>query len=301
MGMDIRVLRYIAEIAKTKNLTKAASNLYVSQPALSKALKKAEMELECLLFYRDGSAMIPTDSGEVLLERADTIIKEFSVMNESLLDLKKLRKGHVSLGLPPIVSLLYFPPLIYNFRKKYPDIQLNYFEYGAMMLADKIMSDEIDLAVGMRPIFNDGLNEIPIVSKEIGIAVRKTHPFAQKKAVSMNDLKGVPIITFTSDFMVHHHLMGRYADAGIKPVFDLLSTDCNLMVEFARLSGGVCILPRPALEYYINEEMTTVSFEPRFNWELSLVFKKNAYMSHATKALISCCQSYFSEFNQAPA
>ncbi len=293
--MDIRSLRYISEIAKTKNLTKAANNLYISQPALSKALKKAEQELECELFYRDGNFLLPTDSGEILLARAQTIIEQFSVINESLRDLKKMRKGHVSLGLPPIVSLLYFPPLIYGFRQEYPGIQLNYYEYGAMILADKIMSDEINVAVGMRPIFNEGLNEIPIIKKEIGIALLKTHPFAQKKALRMHDLEGVPIITFTSDFMAHHHLMCKYSEAGVKPVFDLLSTDCDLMVEYTRLSNGVCVLPRPALEYYLKPEMITMSFEPKFYWEMSLVFKKNAYVSHATQALISYFQSYFSK------
>ena len=71
--MDIREIRYIIEIANTRNMTKAAANLFITQPALSKMLKKVELELGMPLFYREGNVMSPTEAGTLLVEHGTGI------------------------------------------------------------------------------------------------------------------------------------------------------------------------------------------------------------------------------------
>ncbi|HPE16211.1 MAG TPA: LysR substrate-binding domain-containing protein [Oscillospiraceae bacterium] len=298
--MDIRVLRYISEIAKTGSLTRAASNLYISQPALSKALKKAEEDLDCQIFRRNGTTLDLTDAGEVVLAHARLIIAQYEIMGESILDIKKLKTGHTSLGIPAIVSLLFFPPMIVEFRKRYPGIDLQIYEFGGVGLADRVIKGEIDVAIGMRPILRDELSEIPIFRNEVGLSMRKEHFLAGKEKIKIRDLENVPIVTFNKDFMAHVLLMERFHEAGFEPTADFLSIQCDIMMEMARLSNTVCILPKPILEYYGHPDMKIATFEPEFTWELCMIFRKNGYLSRATKTLIAFIQNQFSNIQNGP-
>ena len=93
--MDIRELRYILEIATQRNMTRAASRLYISQPALSKVLKKVEGELARPLFSRDGTIMTPTDAGELLIRWGEQILKDFDALQSELSALVERKRYHL--------------------------------------------------------------------------------------------------------------------------------------------------------------------------------------------------------------
>lgn len=93
LSLDIRELRYIIGIADARNMTKAASNLFVTQPALSKMLKKVEEQLGTQLFVRDGNSMTPTDAGLHVVERGKKIIHEFDELERQLADLKRMNRS----------------------------------------------------------------------------------------------------------------------------------------------------------------------------------------------------------------
>lgn len=110
--MDIREIRYIIEIANTRNMTKAAANLFITQPALSKMLKKVELELGMPLFYREGNVMSPTEAGTLLVEHGTGISQIFDEMDSQLRDLKSMKRGRVILGVPPVIAAFDFPEII---------------------------------------------------------------------------------------------------------------------------------------------------------------------------------------------
>ena len=73
--MDLREMHYLLEIANTGHMTQAANNLFISQPALSKSLRKVENELGTELFYRDGNRLLPTDTGRIVIEKSSEILQ----------------------------------------------------------------------------------------------------------------------------------------------------------------------------------------------------------------------------------
>ena len=110
--MDIRELRYIIGIACARNMTKAAENLFVTQPALSKMLKKVEEQIGIPLFFRDGNSMIPTDAGLCVVERGRKIVNEFDALEKTLSDMKNMSSERVMLGIPPVIAALDFRKLL---------------------------------------------------------------------------------------------------------------------------------------------------------------------------------------------
>ena len=110
--MDIRQLTYFVEVAKHQSFTKAALALHVTQPTLSKMVKNLEEEMEVVLFDRSARQIGLTDAGEVVYEQAQKIIYSLDDLSASLYDVMNLKKGRIKIGLPPVISTLFFPTII---------------------------------------------------------------------------------------------------------------------------------------------------------------------------------------------
>lgn len=106
--MDIRQLQYFMEVARLQSFTKAAESLYITQPSISKTIRNIEEELGVTLFDRSGKKVVLTDAGRIIYEQAQPIVKSFQSLSSELGDLKNLKKGHIRLGLPPMVGSSFF-------------------------------------------------------------------------------------------------------------------------------------------------------------------------------------------------
>lgn len=292
--MDLREIRYIIEIANTGHITTAANNLFISQPALSKTLHKAEGELKTKLFYKDNNRLCPTDACEVLLIRGRKIIELYDEMVELIDDLQNLKKGRIRFGVPSILATLFLPECIIRFNEQYPGISLHMTEAGGAALTQLTDSGKVDISMVMRPIYNNNLNEVPIFRDEVVACVNSSHPWASKKYVTIEDLLDIPIVTFNSTFNVYTELMKRYKSEGIQPKIKWLGSDCDFLYKFAHMSGSVLILPKPMIKEYCGEDnVSLIPFQPKFEWEISCIFCKNKPLSQASKALLLWIQEYF--------
>ncbi|MNJ54812.1 HTH-type transcriptional regulator CynR [compost metagenome] len=102
--MDIRQLQYLIEVARFGSFTMAADALYITQPAISKAIKSMEEELGVVLFDRLGKRVELTDAGRIIAGQAQQIVASFQNLTSELDDLRNLKKGHIRIGLPPMVG-----------------------------------------------------------------------------------------------------------------------------------------------------------------------------------------------------
>lgn len=288
--MDIREIRYIIEIANTRNMTKAAANLFITQPALSKMLKKVELELGMPLFYREGNVMSPTEAGTLLVEHGTGISQIFDEMDSSLRDLKSMKRGRVILGVPPVIAAFDFPEIIMRFRKHFPNVAVEVHEYGARKLESMVLDGMMDIAISMHPVLSDDLSEIIIMQDQIVCAMNPDHPLAKCESITLGDLAPYPFNTFPVNFAVYHELVRKFQDHGLSPMINLTSPTCDFLLKMSSLSNEVCVLPAPCVRYYNKNDLVTRPFEPSFQWGLCIVYKKNINMSEKVRALISCIQ-----------
>ena len=291
--MDLREMRYIIELSKTKHMTHAANNLYISQPALYKSIRKIEAELDTTLFYKHGNDQLPTDTGKIVIEKAKSILQMASQMEDAVTATKDLKQGEVKLGFTSVVGTMYLPDLLVQFQEKYPGIKLHLFEEGGARLADMTENNELDMSIVLRPVHSEVLNEIPIIHDQIAVCVPKEHPWYSKDFVTTQDLENVPFITFNKHFSVYKLIMERFRAAGIHPLLEFAGADGQFIYKYAMSSKNIAIMPRPMIELYCgNDPIKIIPFSPSFPWELCLIFPKNTFLSSASKALITFIQEY---------
>lgn len=291
--MDLREMRYIIELSKTKHMTQAANNLYISQPALYKSLRKIEAELETTLFYKHGNELCPTDTGKIVIEKAQTILKMASQMEDAITATKDLKQGEVNIGFTSVVGTMYLPELLIEFQKKYPGIKLHMTEEGGTRLADMVETGDIDMAIVLRPVHSEVLNEIPIVRDQLAVCVPENHPWFSKEYVTVKDFENVPFITFNENFNVYTQVMEHFQAANVHPLLAFAGADGQFIYKYALSSRHIAIMPKPMIELYCNNDpIRIIPFSPSFPWELCLIFPKNTFLSSASKALITFIQEY---------
>lgn len=144
---ELKEQRYIIEIAKVQGVAKAAENLFISQPALSKFLTRTEEMYGVQLFERIGKKMIPTYAGKQYLEYAKQIVKLDQDFRNQIADIKMLKKGSLNIGSTSGRGKRILPEILPIFSKEYPEYDLNVYQETAVKLEEMLHNGEIQVAL----------------------------------------------------------------------------------------------------------------------------------------------------------
>src|SRR5262245_10111909 len=145
--MELHHLRYFEAVARHGHVTRAAEELHIAQPSLSKQIQVLEAELGVVLFDRVGRRVELTDAGQLLLPYARRALREVADARIALRQWSNLGQGQVTIGAPPTVGAHLLPQALAAFHQLYPGIGLALREMGAARLAALLDAGTIDLAV----------------------------------------------------------------------------------------------------------------------------------------------------------
>ena len=140
-------MHYVYEVYKEQSFSKAAENLYISQPALSSMIKKVESKVGMPLFDRSTNPIQLTDCGWKYIRNAEKIMDLENEFAYYVGNLQELRTGRLSIGGTYFFSSFIFPPLIERFRTAYPHVDLRLFEGHTQLLEQKLFAGELDIII----------------------------------------------------------------------------------------------------------------------------------------------------------
>ncbi len=193
--MEIRTLRCFLEIAREENMTRAAVNLHVSQPTLSKQMKELEGELGKKLFRRGSTSMKLTDEGMLLRRRAEDILDMIDKTTAEFMSLDEINGGDVYIGCAESYQIQYLAQVIKDFRKKYPLMQYHLSSGDTEHVAGRLDRGLLDFAVIVEPPNLSKYNYIEMPgSDRWGVVMRKDSPLCGKQKIRVEDLYGLPLI-----------------------------------------------------------------------------------------------------------
>ena len=127
--MDFHHLKYFVEVADQKSFSKAARNLHISQSAISRTIKALEDELGVVLFMRNAKSVELTDGGTIFLTHAKRVVFMFEHLKTDFENEFRLEQGSIRIGIPPITDAPIFAQLLGEFKKVYPQIELELYEH----------------------------------------------------------------------------------------------------------------------------------------------------------------------------
>ncbi|MEA4895113.1 MAG: LysR family transcriptional regulator [Oscillospiraceae bacterium] len=294
--MEIQQLRYFVKIAECSNFTRAAEELYVTQPMLTRAIKTLEDDLGTKLIERTSKYFCLTDAGRLLFQQASDMLHKYDDIYRSIDDVKTIRKGHVKMSIPGVLIDVYFAPLLARFGKEYPGIDISIIEEGSKDTVKSVISGKADLGLAMMPIESASeMNINLVISDKAYVLMSKMHPLSKYDIIPIEELKDQPIITFGDTSTLHDEIMKICSQCGFKPNMPYKTLMTNFIFQMVSMGRYVAILPRPVIEHFITDDLTSRPTDPSIKWEIALMENRNRYCSHAANHFITFLRNYFDE------
>ena len=295
--MDLRVLSFCEAVARTGSFTKAAEEMHVAQPALSMSIAKLEDELGTKLFFRLPRGAAPTPEGSLLLKRTARIFEEVASAKRELKDSSALGTGAVRIGFPPMYGLYYFPRLLMDFSRRHPGIEITAIEGSATAIQAQLDEGTLDLGMLESRRVDRKWESAFIGRDEMVMAVNAAHPLAGAKSLRPADLNGLAMIVLTPSFL-QRQLLEEYCSA--RRVSYRRVMECNyveMTIQAAVEGYGAATLLTSLVERVPG--LRGISFDPRFDFGFELCWRKDRYLSKASRALVDFASGQAQEPAQA--
>ncbi|UFH34821.1 LysR family transcriptional regulator [Flavobacterium acetivorans] len=185
--MDFRLKVFYA-VANRLSFTKAASNLFITQPAVSKHIQELEEEYKVKLFDRNGSKISLTQAGKVLLEHAKSIFEIYREIDFDMSTLIHQQRGILRLGASTTISQYIIPPLLARFHQKMADVKVNLRNGNTEQIENALLNKEIEIGIVEGQSKNQLIKYIPFLKDELVLVCNSKNPLVNKKEISKEDL-----------------------------------------------------------------------------------------------------------------
>ncbi len=249
--MKLQQLRALAAIVQNDlNITAAATKLSATQPAVSKQLKLLEEELGFRLFVRNGRALTEmTQPGQRVVAHALNILREAQNIRSVSEEFKHAGRGSLSIGTTHTQARYVLPPVIKQFRAKYPSVQFHLHQGTSEQLAEMAKIDHVDFAIatGTHDLFSDYVL-LPWYRWYRRIVVPRNHDLADVERPSLAQLAQFPIVTYVFSFTGPSSLYETFAKAGFRANVALTARDADVIKTYVRLGLGIGIVAGLAID-----------------------------------------------------
>lgn len=192
--MEIRTLKYFIAVVRTESITKAAEELHITQPTLSRQLSQLEEEYGVKLFERGSRKITLTNDGVLLNRRAEEILQLVNKTEKELNTQETLVDGEILIGCGELASMQTVSELIGSFGDKHPLVSFDIYTGNADHIRNNIESGLTDIGLMLEPIDINRFDFIRLKQQEKWVVLmRKDSPLAEKAEISPKDLVGLPL------------------------------------------------------------------------------------------------------------
>lgn len=245
--MELRHLRYFDAVAETRNFTRAAERLHVTQSTLSHQIKQLEEELGTPLFDRSGKHVRMTEAGELLRSHMVPALQQIDLGLQALRGPGEAITGSIRLGTTPSFNTRMVPQCVATLLNHYPGIAVVVEELAAGQILKRLRSGHIDLAVSYPPAEGSDLWFEPLYNEELRLVVGKEHALARRRRVRMVELHHVRMVLLTPQFLTRKLLDECFEQAGAQPLVVAQMNSVAPMIELIRQTDLAGIITETAV------------------------------------------------------
>ena len=197
-NMTLNELRYIVAVAQEKSFRRAADKVFVSQPALSLAIKKLEEELDIQIFERSRTSVSYTPIGEKIVKQAQRVLEEIDQINVLANQGKNQLIGALKIGAIYTVGPYLLPELIPVLKLKAPKMPLEMEENTTANLHEQLVSGRLDAIIIALPFEIAGISTTPLYDEDFNVVVPLDHPWAKREQIKIVELSTEKILMLNS-------------------------------------------------------------------------------------------------------
>jgi len=264
-------LDYFCAVCRYHSISRAAEELFISQPTISIAIKELEKEFNISLFVHGKNRITLTPDGELFYQKAQNLVNESESLHEEFSAIGK-NSHPLRIGIPPMISIVFFPKLLNEFQKRH-DIPVRLFEYGSLRACNMVDRGDLDAALVNMDFYDiASMNSFEILSDKLIFCVSKSHHLAKERSVTINMLKDEDIILLNTDSILNRTVYSRFRANKLTPKVRMFCSQLRTTLNF--VEKGTCgaflfsAIPVDAKEF------VQIPLEPEMTSHFGLVWPK---------------------------
>jgi LysR family hydrogen peroxide-inducible transcriptional activator len=242
--MDLDQLRYFLRVAERQSFTKAAADLAISQPALSRSIQKLEEDLGLPVFERQARAVVLTDAGRLLQSRARQALALLDDTRTEITD--DGRSGRLRIGAIPTVAPYFLPDVLRRFTKAFPNASVVVREETTALLLKACGDGEIDLGILALPVSAPSLDVEALFEEELLLVMPPDHPLASRPTIRIADIESLPFILLDEAHCLTDTIVSFCKQRSFQPVAVERTSQLATVQELVSLAHGVSMIPAMA-------------------------------------------------------
>lgn len=293
--MDLRSLRYFVAVVDCQGFSRAAAQLHVTQPTVSKMVQQLEQSVGLVLLERTGKRFVLTDAGEVVLQRGRAMLAMHEELNTELHDLQQLRGGVLRLG---VTQQAHQPlaPLLAAYHRRHPQVEIRLFEGGTQAIETDLRSGVLEMGslldyAGNAHIWQE-LDAFPLVRSPLCLLAPADSAWRGRRTVALRELADSAFIFYGESFALNDIVTDACTAAGFKPRISGRSGQWDFVASLVRLGVGIAILPRLFCDTLPRGQFTVAALTaPALDWKLMLAWRRGGHLSFAARAWLELVQA----------
>lgn len=290
--MELRLLRYFLTVAKEQNFTKAAEQLHITQPTLSRQMTALEEELGIQLFVRGGRSIMLTDEGILLKRRALEILDLEEKTLEELGSGERPVAGTVTIGCGEFAAVEILAQICKMYREKYPGVQIRLHTATADSVYELMNRGLIDIGLFLEPVNTEGMDYIRIADSDSWVVgLRPDDPLTQKDRITREDLVDKPLILPERENIQSElaNWFGRDFSRLQVSFISNLGTNAGVMAMYGL---GYPVSVTGAARYWREDLIVQRKLYPEITASTVIAWRRNIPYSQAVRKFIEEMQNY---------
>lgn len=287
--MNLEQLEGFLAIAETGHFTKAAAQLHVAQPTLSRQIATLEAELGSQLFNRARGNITLTSAGEALLPVASRMLADAEHIRFEMQEMAGLRRGRVRFGAPPSMCVSVVAEVVGPYHRAYPGVDLHLRESGSHNLLNELVGGTLDLALIVAsehdPSSAESLQHTPLLTEELLVISASAEHFSDHdQELTLRQLADMPQIIFSESYDLRAATMDAYRLHDLSPNIVLEGAEMDAVLRFVERGLGVAVVPATVLLDRPGLHARRLA-EPSLTRTISLAHRKDVHLSQAAAAM----------------
>lgn len=259
--MELDQLRYFLRVAQRQSFTRAAEDLAISQPALSRSIQKLEEELGQPVFERKSRSVALTDAGTLLQARAQQVLTIVEDTKAEITD--DGQSGRVRVGAIPTIAPYFLPEVLRRFAHEFPKATVVVQENTTDALLHSCTQGEVDLAILAMPVSAKYLEVEQLFQEELLLVLPPDHPLVEKDKIRLSDVEAYPFVLLGEAHCLAENIMSFCRQRSFQPVAVERTSQLAMVQELVSLSHGVSMVPAMARQLDQSDRRVYRSFTGR--------------------------------------
>ncbi|MCQ2506047.1 MAG: LysR family transcriptional regulator [Lachnospiraceae bacterium] len=265
MDIDYELYKVFYHVAKTLSFSEAASELFISQSAVSQSIKTLEKRLDLQLFLRSTKKVMLTKEGEILFKHIEPAVKLIVKGENKILASRKTGDIELRVGASDTICRYYLMPFFKSFHEQFPDISLKVMNGTSKMCANLLESGQVDLIITNSP--NEAINDTMKYEalrdfKDVFYANKEFFPFVDKE-MGFKELSKLPLLMLESRSTTSEYLHEQFLKKSLElvPSIELASND--QLIDLAKIGLGIAFVPDYMIDNRKDKDMYVLTVKDK--------------------------------------